>query len=115
MADYSYASDVAATIDGVRHTSHDDDRRRRRRYSDPPPLDLSSMADRQFCSIIGSDLLRNYSVNLDPVSTNVNSSLLGREEEVNSNEANLSSNRKDSSSWGNDDDDGSPLSPNSKP
>ena len=39
------------------------------------------MADSQLCSIIGSDLLRNYSVNFDPVNTNVNTAL-GREEDV---------------------------------
>lgn len=39
------------------------------------------MADRQLCSTIGSDLLRNYSVNLDPVNINVNTAL-GREEDT---------------------------------
>ena len=39
------------------------------------------MADKQACSSIGSELLRNYSLNLDPLNTNGNSGL-GREDEA---------------------------------
>ena len=39
-----------------------------------------SMADKQACSSIGCQLLRNYSVNLDPLNTNSNSGL-GRDDE----------------------------------
>lgn len=39
------------------------------------------MADRSACSSLGTELLRNYSVNLDPLNTNSNSSL-GRDDEA---------------------------------
>ena len=92
----SHATDAA--IDPVRHMRH-------RRHSDPH----SSMADRQLCSTIGSDLLRNYSVNLDPVNTNV-SIALGREDDV----GNAKSIRLNGSVEVNRSADESPLSPTSR-
>jgi NAD+ kinase len=56
---------IDAAIDVVNHMRH------RGPSTDCRP----PMADRQACSSIGSELLRNYSVNLDPLNTNSNSGL----------------------------------------
>lgn len=64
------ATTTEAAIDAVRHMQNRQD------STDSHP----SMADKQACSLIGSELLRNYSVNLDPLNTNGNSGL-GRDDD----------------------------------
>jgi len=88
------STDVA--IDVVRHMRHRG-----------PPTDCHPpMADKQACSSIGSELLRNYSVNLDPLNTNSNSGLK-RDDEAKETLTNAST-RVDNSP------DDLPLSPPSK-